>query len=81
MVSLWGAPGGKSPELGLIPTQPPFMGGALGLLVVSANCAHLRVWEVGWGHAPLDICGVLVWESRATWLAGARWGPSPGLYR
>ncbi len=32
-------------------------------------------------HAPLDLCGVLVRESRATRLAVARWGASPGLYR
>jgi hypothetical protein len=57
----------KSPELGFIPTQPPYKGGALAPLVVSANYAHLCVWEVGWGHAPLDLCGVLVRESRATW--------------
>ncbi len=56
-------------------------GGALAPLVVSPNFAHLRVWEVGWGNVPLDLCGVLVRESRATWLAGARWGLSPGLYR
>jgi hypothetical protein len=61
--------------------QNSFMGGAFAPLVVSADCAHLRVWEVGRGHAPLNLCGVLVGESRATWLAGARWGLSPGLYR
>jgi hypothetical protein len=71
----------KSPELGLIPTQPPSKGGALAPLVVSPNFAHLSVWAVGWGNVPLDLCGVLVGESRATWLAGARWGLSPGLYR
>jgi hypothetical protein len=49
-------------------------GGALALLVVPPYFAHLRVWEVGWGNVPLDLCGVLVRESRATWLAGARWG-------
>jgi hypothetical protein len=62
----------KSPELGFIPTQPPFKGGALAPLVVSASFARLRVWEVGWGNVPLDFCGVLVRESRAIWLAGAR---------
>ncbi len=71
----------KSPELGFIPTQPPSKGGALATLVVSPDFAHLRVWEVGWGNVPLDLCGVLVRESRATWLAGARWGASPGMYR
>ncbi len=49
----------KSPELGRIPTRRPSMSGDLGSVVVSANCAQLRVWEVGWGHAPLDRCGVL----------------------
>ncbi len=43
----------KSPELGSIPNQPPSKGGALAPLVVSANYAHLRVWEVGWGNVPL----------------------------
>jgi hypothetical protein len=57
------------------------MGGALAPFVVSANCAHLRDWGVDWGHAPLDLCGVLVREPRATRLAVARWGPAPGLYR
>ncbi len=46
---------------------------------MSPNLAHLRVWEVGWGNVPLDLCGVPVRESRATCLAGARWGLSPGL--
>jgi hypothetical protein len=43
--------------------------------------AHLRVWEVGWGNVPLFFCGVLVRESPATSLPGARWGLSPGLCR
>ncbi len=47
---------------------------ALAPLVVSANGVHLRLWEVGWGNVPLAICGVLVRESRATCLAGARRG-------
>ncbi len=68
----------KSPELGFIPTRPPSKGGALAPLVVSPDLAHLRAWEVGWGNVPVVICGVLVRESR---VAGARWGPSPGLYR
>ncbi len=71
----------KSPELGFIPTQPPSKGGAFAPLVVSANFAHLCVWEMGWGTVPLNLCGVLVRESRATWLDGAHWGLSPGLYR
>jgi hypothetical protein len=72
----------NSPELGLIPTRPPPVGAALAPLVVLANCVHLRVWEVGWGNVPLAICGVLVRESRATCLAGARRGGAPpGLYR
>jgi hypothetical protein len=59
----------KASELDPIPTRQPSMGGALIHLVVSANCcAHLRVWEVGWGR------GVLLWESRANRLAVARWG-------
>jgi hypothetical protein len=53
------------------------MGSALAPLVVSANGVHLRVWEVGWGNVPLAICGVLVRESRATCLAGARRGVHP----
>jgi hypothetical protein len=28
--------------------------------VASANFAHLRVWEVGWGNVSLDLCGVMV---------------------
>ncbi len=44
-------------------------------------CAHLRVWEVGWRNVLVDLRGGLVRESRATWLAEARWGASPGLYR
>jgi hypothetical protein len=71
----------KSPELGFIPTPPPSKGAALAPLVVSPDLAHLRVREVGWGNVPLFFCDVLVRESRATWLAGARWGLSPGLYR
>jgi hypothetical protein len=79
----------KSPELGFIPTRllhhppspPTPKGGALAPLVVSPDLAHRRVWEVGWGNVPLVSCGVLVRESRATWLAGTRWGLSPGLYR
>ncbi len=71
----------KSHELGFIPTPPSSKGGALAPLVMSPNFAHLRVWEVGCGNVPLDLCGVLVRESQATWLAGARWGLSPGLYR
>jgi hypothetical protein len=71
----------KSPELGFIPTQPPSKGGALAPFVVSVNFAHLRDWEMDWGNVRLDLCGGLVRESRATWLAGARRGPSPGLYR
>jgi hypothetical protein len=72
----------NSPELGLIPTRPPPLGSALAPLVVSANGVYLRVWEVGWGNVPLAICGVLVRESRATCLAGARRGGAPpGLYR
>jgi hypothetical protein len=55
----------KSSELGFIPTPPPSMGGALAPLVVSADLAHLRAWEVGWGNGPLDLCGVLVRESRS----------------
>jgi hypothetical protein len=43
-----------------IPSQPPSKGGALAPLVASANFAHLRFWEVGWGNVPLDLCGVLV---------------------
>jgi hypothetical protein len=81
VVGLWEPPVAKSPELGFIPTPPPSKGGALAPLVVSPDLAYLRIWEVGWGNVPLDFCGVLVRESRATWLAGARWGPSPGLYR
>ncbi len=49
-------------------------------LGLSSDLTHLRVWEVGWGNVPLNFGGVLVRESRATWLAGARWGLSPGLY-
>jgi hypothetical protein len=33
------------------------------------RCAHVRVWEVGLGHAPLDTCGVLVREC-PSYLAG-----------
>jgi hypothetical protein len=61
----------RSPELGFILTPPPSMGGVLVPLVASVNCAHLRVWELGGpygGYAPLDLCGVLVRESRATQL-------------
>jgi hypothetical protein len=58
----------QSPELGLIPTRQPSMGGVLAPSVASANCAHLRVWEVGWGNVPLTLSGVLVRESRAAWL-------------
>ncbi len=43
----------KSPELGCIPTPPPYKGGALAPLVVSSDLAHLRVWAVGWGNVPL----------------------------
>ncbi len=64
----------KSRELGFIPTPPPSKGGALAPLVVSSDLAHLRVWAVGWGTVSLFFCGVLVRESRATSLAGARWG-------
>ncbi len=63
----------KSPELGFIPTPPPSKSGALTALVVSPDLVHLRVWDVGWGNVSLDFCGVLVRESRATWLAGARY--------
>ncbi len=67
--------------MGLGGSLPPyFQGGALAPLVVPSDLAHLRFWEVGWGKVPLDLCGVLVRESRATWLAGARRGLSPGLY-
>jgi hypothetical protein len=45
---------------------------------VSQLCAS--AW-LGWGYVPLDLCGVLVRESRAIWLAVARWGPPSGLYR
>jgi hypothetical protein len=65
-------------ESGFIPTPPPSKGGALAPLGVSSDLAHLRVWAVGWGNVPLVFCGVLVGESRATSLAGARWGLSPG---
>ncbi len=41
------------------------------------DLVHQRVWEVGWANVALDLCGVLVRE----WLAGARWGLSPVLYR
>jgi hypothetical protein len=65
----------KSPELGLCLLHHPLrVGPSLASLVVSPDLAHLRVWEVGWGNVPRDLCGVLVRESRATWLAGARWG-------
>jgi hypothetical protein len=50
------------------------MGRALASLVASAICVHLRVWEVGLGNVPLDLCGALVREARATWLAEAREG-------
>ncbi len=36
------------------------MGAALAPLVVSANCAHRRVWKVGWRNVPLDLCDALV---------------------
>ncbi len=72
--SAYGEPlAANSPELSLIPTRPPSMGGALAPLVLSANCAHQRVWEVGWGQAPLDLCGVLVRDLELLgwpWLAG-----------
>jgi hypothetical protein len=64
------------PTLGFIPTPPPSKGGALAPSVVSSDLAHMRAWEVGWGNVPLFFCGVLVRESRATSLAGARWGLS-----
>ncbi len=65
----------QSPKLELIPTWQDSMGGPL---AASANCAYLRIWEVGWGNGPLDLCGVLVRESRATWLAGAPSGRGAG---
>jgi hypothetical protein len=78
VVGLWGAPGGKIPRARLYPNSTFLKGGALAPLVVSSDLAHLRVWEVGWGNVPLFFRGVLVRESRATSLAGARWGLSPG---
>ncbi len=54
----------KSPELSLIPAWQPFMGGALAPVVVSANCVHLRVWEVGREIFPLNLCD-LVWPRLA----------------
>ncbi len=38
----------------------------------SANFTHRRVWKVGWGNDALDFCSMR--ESRAIWLAKARWG-------
>ncbi len=80
VVGLWGAPGGKIPQAQPYAYSTTFYGCGPRPFRSVSNCAHLSVWEVGWGHAPLDLCGVLVRESRATWLAVARWGPSPDLY-
>ncbi len=44
----------------------------VGSVTRSCACICVRVWEAGWGNVPLYLCGVLVGESRATWLAGAR---------
>ncbi len=70
----------KSPVLGLIHTWQSSMAGALALLVVSANCAHLRIWEVGGGNFPPNLCGVLVRESGAANLAEALWGAHQRVY-
>jgi hypothetical protein len=44
--------------------------------------AHPSARAQGMGYQlQRQLCGVLVRESRATSLAGARWGLSPGLYR
>jgi hypothetical protein len=48
VVGLWGAPGGKIPR-----------GGAL----VSVNCAHLRVWEMGRGSLRCSGKGVLSYSA------------------
>jgi hypothetical protein len=58
-VSLWEPLVAKSPDLGLIPTWLPSMGGALAPLILSSSCAHLRIWEVGWENV-LWIFAVLV---------------------
>ena len=59
VVGLWGAPGGKIPRARLYPNSTTPKGGALAPLVVSSDLAHLRVWEVGWGNAPL--CFAVFW--------------------
>ncbi len=74
MVGLWGALGGIIPRARPYPYLVAFHGWGASPLVASANCAHLRVWEVGWGKAPLDLHGVLVGGFRATQLTEARWG-------
>ncbi len=60
----------KSPNLGLIPTCPHSVGGALAPLVAPSNCVPLRVWEAARETLPQ----ILVLESRPSfpfWLTNA----------
>ncbi len=81
VVGLWGAPGGKIPRARLYPNSTTLYGWGprpfgSAIRPCASACLGGRL-----GQRSSVFCGVLVRESRATSLAGARWGLFPGLYR